>query len=562
MSVLSKNVIKEIETLFRSHTKIYKKHSLFLFADFKKGEIRPIIGIPKGMNAQSLALDESIDIKDEFLDKQAAAASPLLKNIFDHFRLTGLHKLDLQAPAVFFMGVTVAHGQQTARDELSLKNMARLVRFILENDYLMRKLTESSDHLMKILNEMSVLHEISRSIDSSHNLDSLLQFIVQEAMQLMNAEAGSLMLVVPDTDEMEFKVAIGPKSDGVKPFRLKIGQGISGWVAQHGRPILIPDAYADPRFDPSFDKRSGFRTRSYLCVPLSYKEKIFGVMTVLNRLDGSLFSESDKELLETFAAQAALAIENAKLLKEALEKERLERELQVAAEIQQRILPDKLPQTESLDMAATYIPAREISGDFYDVFALDAQRLVFVVADVAGKGVPAALLVANMQASLRAYFEFTDDIISVADRLNRKIIAITTADRFITFFFGVYNLAENSFTCVNAGHNPPLLMQNKQDITELKTGGIFLGMMPWQYESQKVLLAENGSLALFTDGLVEAMNSDEEEFGEQRLKALLLENRRMTAGELVDLIVSSVRRHTGGTHLQDDFTLLIVKRKQ
>ena len=430
-----------------------------------------------------------------------------------------------------------------------------------EIESLKAKLTESTENLKRMLNTMSVLHEISRTIDSSANLDSLLEFIVKESMQLMHAEAGSLMLVLPDTDELEFKVAIGPKSDGVKPFRLKIGQGIAGWVAEHGQPILIPDAYADPRFDPSFDKRSGFKTQTYLCVPLRHSTKVIGVMTVLNRLDSLPFAESDQELLETFATQAALAIENAKLLKEALEKERLEQELRVASEIQKGILPDKIPETETLDISATYLPAREMSGDFYDVFHLNEQKMVFVVADVAGKGVPASLLVANMQASLRAYLEFSEDVLSIVARLNEKIIASSTADRFITFFIGVYDLQESSFSYVNAGHNPPLFIPQGKPIEELSTGGIFLGMMPWQYQSGKVYLTKNSVLALFTDGLVEAMNGAEEEFGDRRLKALLEKNKNLPAKELLRLIVSEVQQHCDNLPMQDDFTLLIIKGK-
>jgi len=372
--------------------------------------------------------------------------------------------------------------------------------------------------------------------------------------------SGSLMLVVPETNELEFKVALGPKSDGVRPFRVKIGQGISGWVAEHGRPILIPDAYADSRFDPSFDKRLGFKTKSYLCVPLTYKAKIIGVMTVLNRLDGLPFSENDKDLLETFATQAALAIENTSLLKDVLEKERLEKELQVAAEIQKRIIPDEIPETDKLDISATYIPSRNVSGDFYDIIALDDEHFVFVVADVAGKGVPAALLVATMQAALHAYLEYSKDILSIVDKLNKKIIENTTGDRFITFFMGIYNLKENCFHYVNAGHNNPLLVQKNKEIVNLDVGGIFLGMMPWQYESAEILLTEDDLLVLYTDGLVEAMNDAEEEFGENRLKMLLLENKNLPSEAIVDLVVSKVREHTGNTHLQDDFTLVVIKR--
>lgn len=562
MHTLPANIVKEIELLFSSFQKMYDEHKLLLFPDFKKGDITPLVSGAVPDSDKFLHLKEDITVNSDLTDKTQAEKNPFLKKLFRTFQLSFLLSVKCDHNYTYYLAL-VSGKQKVSEQVLKILKVYRtLIKFLIENETLKDKLIESTDYLKQMLNEMSVLHEISRSIESSQNLDKLLEFIVMESMQLMHAEAGSLMLVVPDTDEMEFRIAKGPKSDGVKPFRLKIGKGIAGWVAEHGRPILIPDAYADPRFDPSFDKRSGFKTQSYLCVPLTHHAKVIGVMTVLNRLDGLPFTENDKELLETFASQAALAIQNAKLLKEVLEKERLEKELQVAAEIQKGILPDKIPAIKGLDISATYLPAREMSGDFYDVFHLDEQKLAFVVADVAGKGVPASLLVANMQASLRAYLEFSDDILSIVGRVNEKIIASSTPDRFITFFIGLYDLRENTFTYINAGHNPPLYIQGGVQGRELSTGGIFLGMMPWQYQSEKVFVAKNSMLVLYTDGLVEAMNERDEEFGEERLKQLVAAHLNLSALEMRKIIVSNVQQHCGNIPLQDDLTLLIIKRNE
>ena len=411
-----------------------------------------------------------------------------------------------------------------------------------------------------MLEEISALHDVGRSIQSARNLDALLNFIMKKCMEIMNSEAGSLMLVVPDSDELEFKVALGPKSDGVKPFRVKIGQGISGWVAQHKEPILIPDAYADPRFDPSFDKRSGFRTRSYLCVPMLYQEDILGVMTVLNRKDGQPFSENDLTLLTTFAAQAAIAIENARLVKSEIEMERLERELQIAAEIQRHLIPEQVPQIPDLEISATYRPCKEVGGDFYDIIPLNNRKVIFVMADVAGKGVPGALQVATMQASLRAYLEFSQDLKEVVEKLNRLLINTTMDDGFITFFIMSYDLDSHTIQYINAGHNPPLIVSEQGEIKELNKGGIFLGFQPWTYEQEEVSLAVGSVVVAYTDGLVEAMNTAEKEFGENRLKALLKTHRTLTSEQIQSTIIQQVTEFIGDNPLQDDFTLLVVKR--
>jgi sigma-B regulation protein RsbU (phosphoserine phosphatase) len=383
---------------------------------------------------------------------------------------------------------------------------------------------------------------------------------MRKSQNVMQAEASSLMLVIEETNELEFKVALGPKATAVKPFRLPIGKGISGWVAESGEAVLIPDAYSDPRFDPSFDKRSGFKTRSMLCVPMIHKSKIVGVMTLLNKIDGTPFNESDQILFTIFATQAALSIENARLLFAAIEKERLDKELQVASEIQNLLIPQSLPKSTYLEIAAEYIPCKEVGGDFYDVIQIDENRHIFVVADVSGKGIPGALVVSNMQATLRAFLQYSDDLLPIVTRLNESITRQTTADRYITFFIGLYDHQKSSLTYINAGHNPPLLVHRNGQIKELKTGGIFIGFMPWEYESETVPFRKGEQLILYTDGLVEAMNKKEIEFDMTGLKSTVRENMNISTDALKNEIIKRVHKHTGNMPLADDFTLLITRR--
>ncbi|MBN1407270.1 MAG: SpoIIE family protein phosphatase [Calditrichaceae bacterium] len=441
----------------------------------------------------------------------------------------------------------------------SFKLLAKNFEQVLQNDFLEKSLKRSNQQTKQMISEMGALHEISRMFESSKNIDALLTYVLEKCMDLMNAEAASSMMVVEGTDELEFKTVLGPKSDGVKPFRLKIGKGLSGWVAQNNEAILIPDAYKDSRFDPSFDKRSGFRTKSMLCVPLTYKSKPIGVMTILNRLDGNPFTESDKNLLTTFASQAALAIENAQLLQATIEKERLDKELQVASEIQQLIIPQSLPKIKGLDISAVYVPCKEVSGDFYDIIKINENEYVFVVADVSGKGIPGAMLVSTMQAILKAYLEYSTDLKSIITKLNDRIIKNTTEDRFITFFFGLYHAEKCTLTYINAGHNPPILIHNNT-INRLEKGGIFIGCLPWDYEFETIQLRESSILALFTDGIVEAMNDNQEEFGEDRLIDIIKKGKSLAMEEVREQLIKQVKEHRGGKALEDDLTLALFKR--
>ena len=553
----SSQTLLEIVSLYK---KVYKNSRIILIF---KDVINQIDGIEyKGKNTIQLDLLKS-DWEPNG-DKSILNASQKNDNetsrIFKHFDIDLLYPLNTANKKTILLGF---HYQEKIEDDFlinSFKLLANNFEQSLQNEFLLQSLKRSNQQTRKMISEMGALHEISRMFESSKNIDALLRYVLEKCMDLMNAEAASSMMMVDGTDELEFKIVLGPKSEGVKPFRLKIGKGLSGWVAEHNEPILIPDAYKDPRFDPSFDKRSGFKTKSMLCVPLTYKSKPIGVMTILNRLDGNPFTESDKNLLATFASQAALAIENAQLLQVTLEKERLDKELQVASEIQQLIIPQSIPKIKGLDISATYVPCKEVSGDFYDIIQLNENEYVFVIADVSGKGIPGAMLVSTMQAILKAYLEYSKDLKSIITNLNDRIIKNTTEDRFITFFFGLYNAEETTLTYINAGHNPPILILDENEQKRLDKGGIFIGCLPWDYEMESIELPKNSILALYTDGIIEAMNNQQEEFGENRLNNVLTEGRSLKMDVLKERIIQRVKEHLGGNILDDDLTLALFKR--
>ncbi len=551
-----------IVEILEKYNNLFGFKSLFLFNQASDDGPWTFLQTGSGKQIKSdPALKPIPEIESDYL-LRSACEDPALENFMDHFNLRIISKISIGNQADYFLlGVETNKKEisDTGKDHVDL--LAGHLQNMVNNQFLNAELNKYADRTQKMISELGALHEITRSIESAQNLESLLKYIVSKSMNLMDCEAASLMIVVEGTDELEFKVVLGPKAEEVKPFRVKIGQGISGWVAKHRQPVLIPDAYKDDRFDPSYDKRSGFRTKSYLCVPLIYNNNIQGVISVLNRLDDIPFNDNDQELLTTFGSQAALAIENAKLLQAAIEKERMDKELQVAAQVQYLLLPQEIPQVTDLDISATYIPCREVSGDFYDVIKIDDNRYIFIVADVSGKGVPGAMLVSTMQATLRAYLEYSDDLLTVISRLNEKIIRNTTDDRYITFFMGLYNAKDHSFKYVNAGHNFPLLLQPDGSLKKLSVGGIFLGYRTWEYEMEAVQLDKNSGLFLFTDGLIEAMNGDEEEFGNARLETVILDNQNLSADALKEKIIEQVNQFIDARKLDDDFTLLVAKRK-
>ena len=500
---------------------------------------------------------KQLNLNDNVYIRQNQAKKSLVGILCDHFKVQVLFKVN----ETFFIAVE-AQEEKLKEQEIKLgRFFAQYLNNLLKSEKLVVDLELNSKRMRQMISEITTLHEITRALDSGKNLDALLFYIMEKCKLLMNAEATSLMLAIPETKELEFKIVLGPKSEEVKPFRLPIGKGISGWVAKTGKPVLIPDAYADDRFDPSFDKRSGFVTRSMLCVPMIYNNKTIGVMTVINRLDQFSFTENDQILLTIFASQAALAIENAKLLLDVIEKERLQKELQVAAEIQNLLIPQKLPKIKNMDISATYLPCLEISGDFYNIIPLGNKRFAFVVADVSGKGIPAAMVVSNMQATLRAYLEQGDDLLNIVSKLNSCIIDQTTDDRYITFFIGIYDENDMTFEYINAGHNPPLHYTKTKNIEKLRTGGIFIGFLPFEYKLDRIQLNSGDILVLYTDGLVEAMNTKEEEFSEDSVINIIKKQSTSSSRIIQKSLIDGVKKHIGNKKLEDDFTLVVAKIK-
>jgi len=557
---LSTDLRKKILTTIQIQIDVFHYDKILVLGFNDKGLFIPLLQSNKISYKPFKFLGPAAIKNKKILIKNKLPKKSHLFELCEHFDVQILFPIYLNREFLSFLAIDSKIPTLTKRQQDMGLFIASYIGNMIHNDNLVQNLENYSERMQKMLNEMGTLHEITHALESTDNLESLLEYIMKKSQNVMQAEAASLMLVIPETQELEFKVVLGPKATEVKPFRLPIGKGISGWVAQSGEAVLIPDAYSDARFDPSFDKRSGFRTRSMLCVPMIHKSNTVGVMTVINRLDGNPFNENDKMLFTIFASQAALSIENARLLHAAIEMERLDRELQLASEIQKLLIPQTIPKTHFLEIAAEYIPCKEVGGDFYDIIKIDPNKYIFIVADVSGKGIPGAMVVSNMQATLRAYLEYSQDLLSVVAKLNESIIQQTTPDRYITFFIGLYDHSTTTLTYINAGHNPPIVINQNGKIRELRKGGVFIGYVPWEYESESILFESGDMLVMYTDGLIEAMDENEQEFGFAKLIQIVKKNIHRGSADLKQEIIKKVNQHIGSMPLSDDFTLLISRR--
>jgi sigma-B regulation protein RsbU (phosphoserine phosphatase) len=299
-----------------------------------------------------------------------------------------------------------------------------------------------------------------------------------------------------------------------------------------------------------------------LCMPMKNRHgKIVGVFQIINKKRGR-FDKQDELFLKAFSEHAALAVENARLHQTSLESERVQKELQIAGEIQQRLLPKEIVTIPHYDVAAAAQPCASVGGDFYDVISVGNNRYAFVMADVTGKGVPAALLVSTLHASLRAYIQADTNLSELTGKLNKLVFDNSPPERFITFFVMILDCSSHTVTYVNAGHNfPYLLRPESSTVVELEANGLPLGMLDdVSYESKQLSLGCNDVLALYTDGVTEAMDRAKRQYTEQRLKDALRSAMVRPACEIKDHVLQDVRIFIGHEPPSDDLTLLVLKQ--
>ncbi|MGA9408649.1 MAG: PP2C family protein-serine/threonine phosphatase, partial [Bacteroidota bacterium] len=296
-------------------------------------------------------------------------------------------------------------------------------------------------------------------------------------------------------------------------------------------------------------------------IPLQVQNEAKGILCLGERLRGGTYSNADLEFIYSLGNLAIISLENTRLFYEAVEKQKMENELNIAREIQKGLLPRLLPKIHGLDLAALNISSKQVGGDYYDVIVLENGDLVVAIGDVSGKGTPASLLMANVQATIRTLVHFDLPLSEMTLRVNRLISENTGSDKFITFFWGIFNPKTKIFRYVNAGHNYPFVVRSNKSIERLKEGGIILGVTndPVPYTEGTVQLLPGDIIVMFTDGISEAMNIDGIDYTEERVEQFLLNIGPLTAQGVLDEIQNEIARYTSGAPQSDDITLVVMK---
>jgi phosphoserine phosphatase RsbU/P len=409
-----------------------------------------------------------------------------------------------------------------------------------------------------------LLLKLSQEIGRSLDLEDVLRYLLESVRATVSYDAGGVFVLnrrVPLGLETGERVIAGMATVGFDDTprdedpMLRHGKGIIGHVIWSGQAVVAPDVAVDSHY-----VAGRAATRSEIAVPIVSEGEVIGALN-LESDTVDAFTDNDVEFLEFFAVAAAIFIEKAILHREIVEKHRIDQQLRIAREVQAALLPATDPVVTGWDIAGTNVPSWEIGGDYYDYLRQPDGSLGLAIADVSGKGVPAALIMATFRAALRAQQPRSASIEQIAARLNRILLDSMDASRFVTAVFGLLDTHEGVFSYVNCGHIPPLVLRASRPADVLPSGGPALGMWAGApFECQRVTIAAGDSLVLYTDGVVEVMNAVEEQFGVERLEDVLRANRDEPARGMVQAVVDATRSFAGRQIYEDDFTIVVLKR--
>ena len=422
-------------------------------------------------------------------------------------------------------------------------------------------LEEENKRLRNAIAELSIINDIATTINSTQPVEQIVDIIVKKCVKHLNVEQGAIMLLDESDKEKPLHTMIREQQSSLDLLPYRFDAQLTGWMLKNQEPLLVNNLKEDERFKDLVDKTTPFE--SFLSVPLRVKNKMQGILTVFNKRSNEKFSSNDQKLLSIIASQSSQIIENARLLEEERNLQVLQEEMRVAKQTQINLLPKEFPVINGYQIAARTIPAKEVGGDSYDLIQIDDKHFAFCLGDVSGKGMPAAMLMSNLQATLRSFTKTGNLCKDIIANSNDLLYNSTEPSKFATLFYGILNPESNEIVFCNAGHNNPFLFSADGNVKELKTGGLILGCLPGsEYEEENVSINRNDIIVIFSDGISEAMNENEEEYGEERLKEFISNHLDESPDKIIENILSDVRMFVGKAPQWDDMTLLIIKREE
>ncbi len=426
-----------------------------------------------------------------------------------------------------------------------------------DKKHLERLLAENA-RLKLAIEELSILNEVSTAVSSTSSLDATVDLIVQKCVKHLKVEQGAVLLFDKLEAGSALKTMVRKVESDSAEIPMRLGDQITGWMLKNQKALIVNDFEREKRFRaPS--ERGGIH--SLLCVPMKLKGRLIGVLNVFNKKGGTGFSAGDQRLLSIIATQSAQVVENARLMEEEKALEILQEELRLAREIQRNLLPKEPPDVTGYGISGLSEPAKRVGGDYFDFLSLGGNRLGLCLADVSGKGITAALLMSNVQATIRSQSRLAPDAGACVSRSNDMLHASTDSDKFVTMFYGVLDTQTHRLEYCNAGHNPPVMLSGGNGAVLLETGGPVLGVVPgFPYQRGEAEFRPGQTLLIYSDGFSEAMNQRLEEFTDERLRASAEANAELPPGRILEVLLHEVNEFCGDAPQADDMTIMAVQR--
>ncbi len=411
--------------------------------------------------------------------------------------------------------------------------------------------------LIRALEELSMLNELAREIGASRDLQAIMDRIIRRSLKAIYAQQCVITMVSEQSLE-PMKTLVRAMVTSAEHQQFHLSQNLLGWMHLNKKALLSNSPRTDERFRGITWDQS---IHSILCVPLIVKSELKGVLTAYNKKGEGGFTEGDQRLLAIIAMQSAQVIDNARLYEEQQAYIRMQEEVRLASTIQRDLLPKEAPQIPGYDLAGRSIPAQMVGGDYFDFIPMGGDHLAICLGDVSGKGLPASLLMANLQATLRGQSLHEIPVKERLKRSNELLYRSTDPEKFATLFYGVLDQQYHTFTYSNAGHENPYLFKSGGAVVRLSAGGTVLGVVDhFPFDEDVVRIDAGDLLAVFSDGITEAVDIEDAPFGEARLEGVIRSCMDDPAEKIIDKIVQAVNEYAGQAPQADDLTLVLMKR--
>jgi sigma-B regulation protein RsbU (phosphoserine phosphatase) len=520
-------------------------------AMLRTGESAYVVEMVKGFPAA--VIGEAVEINE--LPKDTLAVDDVKESRHPWVGFFRQHGVSLLLPlfiaerpvGILAFGPRLTRKRLLRKEETYLRSLANLSATAIEKTHMIDELQSVNRRLDQKIQEMNTLFELGKEFGILLDPDRLVRLLVFSLL----GQIGVNRYLICLRDGPDMKV-LASRVNGSVPQ----GELLADLTAQHS-PAAIEEIPVRGKIDPRGPLMEIGLTA---IVPMQLQGETKGLVLLGPKLNREPFTKDDLEFLSSLANLAIISLENARLFNEAIEKQRMEDELMIAREIQKGLLPSVFPRMPGFDVAATNISSKQVGGDYYDVIHCEGSRYFLAIGDVSGKGFPASLLMANLQATIRALVPLQLPIEELTARVNDLMCENTGGSKFVTFFWGVVDHRTGFFKYVNAGHNYPYLIRRDGTVERLQKGGMILGVLKTTipYEHEVVYLREGDTLVLFTDGVTEAMSDGGVEYGEERLEAVLRTSKDQDAHGLIERVHQDVLSYTSGAPQSDDLTMMVV----